>query len=314
MPNITPTSGPQKSAAASQEPLPLTLKRALADALVLDHPDAPWRPPEQLPPAVDLRRGVAVLEGQLRPVDKKHAAYCLSKLDAAFNLHLDDDAVEMKLGIWLEACAGVPNDLWSAGILDLIRSWKRDDHYGRTPEPADFLGVVKDRIERRQRDLQRTQAMLRQATQGSAKPFVADPRHVVLLTLLKWQERPGSIAFNVLNAAKTRRDLAALAEVERMAASTEDRPVAPWAAEDYLAGIAVAATAVAPVTSPPPAQQQRSPEREAMIRATRAAAAELTRVGFPIDPWQAGEPVYQHDEEPPPPDAILEAEHGDATA
>lgn len=78
--------------------------------------------------------------------------------------------------------------------------------------------------------------------------------------------------------------------------------------------IAVAATAVAPVTSPPPAQQQRSPEREAMIRATRAAAAELTRVGFPIDPWQAGEPVYQHDEEPPPPDAILEAEHGDATA
>jgi hypothetical protein len=66
--------------AQSSQALPASLKQALADPFAWgNHPDVPWRLPETLPPAADIRRGVEILEGQLRPVDRKHAAYCLAE-------------------------------------------------------------------------------------------------------------------------------------------------------------------------------------------------------------------------------------------
>ena len=39
---------------------------------MLDHPDAPWQPPEVLPPVQDLRFGLSLLERQTAGVDRKH--------------------------------------------------------------------------------------------------------------------------------------------------------------------------------------------------------------------------------------------------
>lgn len=149
--------------------MPASLKRALADALVLDHPDAPWRPPEQLPPSADLRRGVAILEQQLAGVDRKHAAWCIGKLASGFNERLTRDEASLRVEVWLEACGDLPADLWSAATVDLLRSWKRDDHFGRVPEPSDFRGAVQDRLARRALDLQRAKAMLAKANAPERK-------------------------------------------------------------------------------------------------------------------------------------------------
>jgi hypothetical protein len=141
--------------------LPASLRQALADALVLDHPDAPWQPPAVLPPAVDLRAGIAILEAQTRPVDRRHAAHCIAKLLSGFNERLTKEEAELRLEVWLEACGHVPNDLWSSATIELLQGWQRDKHYGRVPEASDLLAAVKARLDRRLRDLERCRIMLR---------------------------------------------------------------------------------------------------------------------------------------------------------
>lgn len=214
--------------------MPLSLRQALADALVLDHPDAPWQPPEALPHPADLRRGVALLEEQLRRADKKHAAYCLAKLYAGFNERLTAGEIDAKVDIWIEVCAAIPNDLWADGVMELLRSWRRDAHFGRIPEPADLLDIVKVRLDKRLLDLKRTKAMLARANEPAADQAP-----------VKWLS-PNAQAKRLREVLEEQRNrdgltdaerLHVMAHTERSLAMYEKRLMSPWAEEFFQARI-----------------------------------------------------------------------------
>lgn len=195
---------------------------------MLDHPDAPWQPPVELPHAADLRRGVTVLEGQLRRSDKKHAAYCLSKLFAGFNEKLTAGEIDSRVDVWWETCSGVPGDLWAAGVMELLRTWRRDAHYGRLPDPADLLDVVKARLEKRQTDLQRTQAMLRRAN-AEAAPKEDAPRREAPIPRLKRILAEQRDDMTVSDADR----LFNMSNTERALAFAERRLMADWAQQFF---------------------------------------------------------------------------------
>lgn len=146
--------------------MPASLKRALADSFALGHPDIPWQLPADLPSARDLRDGLRTLEGQLLPVDRKHASFCLAKLASGFNERLTREEAAIRLEVWLEACGDIPADLWSTATVDLLRSWRRDDHFGRVPEAADLRKAVQDKLDLRSRQIARCKAMLAKAGDG----------------------------------------------------------------------------------------------------------------------------------------------------
>lgn len=103
------------------------------------------------------------------------------------------------------------------------------------------------------------------AVSGQGKPaaqdFVREPAHVRLLTTLKWQELQGSRLYNPDKAAKTRRELAKLAEDERVAAVEDGRPVEDWATVAYDADL-------------PPAPDEPEPlEPSARVGTFKSAAA-----------------------------------------
>lgn len=187
----------------------------------------------ELPHPADLRRGVALLEQQLQRVDKKHAAYCLAKLYAGYNERMTAGEIAAKVDIWVEVCAEIPNDLWAAGVMDLLRTWRRDDHFGRIPEPADLLDIVKGRLEKRQINLQRTKAMLAQANapvqdqqQDVATKWLGPKAKVKQLRAILEQQRnapdvPGED--RLFNMANTERSLALY----------ERRPMEPWAEQFF---------------------------------------------------------------------------------
>lgn len=196
---------------------------------MLDHPDAPWRPPERLPPTPDLRRGVALLEQQLGRCDRKHAAFCVGKLVSAFNERLTKDEASLRVEVWLEACGDIPADLWSAATIDLLRSWKRDEHYGRTPEPSDFRAAVEERLARRSTDLQRARSMLASAnaaaTRAAEPELPARAKAPTFAEILEEQRnRPGITDEQRLHV---------MAHTERSRAYTERTPMAGWAWEYF---------------------------------------------------------------------------------
>ena len=210
----------------SAQALPASLRAALADALVLGHPDAPWQPPAALPHPSDLRRGIGIIEAQLHPVDRKHAAFCLAKLASGFNERLTKEEAHLRLEVWLETCGDIPTDLWSSATVDLLRSWKRDDHYGRVPEAADLRARAQDQMARRSIELQRCKAMLR-ATENPADKPGAGPIHVPERVRLKrirdeWLSRTEH-PYYLTNAANT----------ERCLALEEKRPMERWAREHF---------------------------------------------------------------------------------
>jgi hypothetical protein len=146
--------------------------------------------------------------------------------------------------------------------------------------------------------------------------FVEDPPHIKLLTGLKWQEKPGSPLYNHAKAAKSRRDLDALAKVERDASTSEGRECAEWASVDYLAGIS---EAVAPTAEPQPKPPVHPSERsravsvgdvaQAVAERARPNDGEMDATPSHVEPWRAGDQVYRRPpEEPPPHDAVPEAE------
>lgn len=91
-----------------------------------------------------------------------------------------------------------------------------------------------------------------------------EPAHVRLLTTLKWQEKPGSNLYSVDKASKTRRELAKLAEDERVKAVEEGRPVEEWATLDYAAGLPAA---------PPEPEPLEPSARVGTFKSAGAAAA-----------------------------------------
>lgn len=151
--------------------MPPSLKQALADPFAFgNHPDVPWRLPEKLPPFPDLQAGVRILEGQLQRVDRKHAAFCLSKLLVGFNERKTGDEVRMLLEVWIEACGDLPADLWSTGTLGLLQTHK----FGM-PKPVHLREQVADRFNERATNLRRAQEMLGVAREGpkAGAPWVS---------------------------------------------------------------------------------------------------------------------------------------------
>lgn len=123
-------------------------------------------------------------------------------------------------------------------------------------------------LEKRQREAWRVDKLIEYSAtpaRPAAPAFKQDPAHVRLLTLLKWQEMVGSRLYSTDKAAKTRRELARLAEDERVAAVEQDRPVEEWATADYTAGLPPEPEAPAPLEPSP---------RVGTFKSAGAAAAE----------------------------------------
>ena len=175
----------------------------------------------------DLRFGLSLLERQTAGVDRKHAAYCVGKLVSGFNERMTKDEGALRTEVWMEACGDIPADLWSAATVDLLRGWRRDDHYGRVPEPSDFRAAVQTRLARRLTDLQRCRAMLAKVN-APTEPKSAGPIRVpepVRLQRILEQQRIADVpdADRAFNMANTER---ALAFIER-------RPMVLWAQQFF---------------------------------------------------------------------------------
>jgi hypothetical protein len=237
--------------AQSSQALPASLKQALADPFAWgNHPDVPWRLPETLPPAADIRRGVEILEGQLRPVDRKHAAYCLSKLLVGFNERKTADESKLLLEVWLETNGDLPNDLWSTATVELLRSWQRDKHYGRIPEASDLRACAEREICDRKTRLRRAQEMLEVVTEKpKAATFVREPEDVRLRTMRDSLKRIGKLP----RAAVYERELAVL----------EGREPETWVFQHH----AEQPQAVQETTTSAPPLPQSAGTKAAMLRA-----------------------------------------------
>lgn len=202
--------------------MPASLKQVLADPFAFgDHPDVQWSVPEKLPPTQDLALGISILEAQLQRVDRKHAAFCIGKILVGFNERKTADEAKLLLEVWLEACGDLPNDLWSAGVLELLQSHK----FGM-PKPVHLREAVAGRLTDRTTKLRRVRAMLAKAGQGEerfvngmrvdpAKPFQRDPEDV----------RDRTLRDSLLRIGKTDR----AAAYERSIAVREGREPEDWA-------------------------------------------------------------------------------------
>ncbi|CAB4167502.1 hypothetical protein UFOVP860_24 [uncultured Caudovirales phage] len=192
--------------------MPASLKQVLADPFAFgDHPDVQWRVPEKLPPTQDLALGINILEAQLQRVDRKHAAFCLSKILVGFNERKTGDEAKLLLEVWLEANGDLPNDLWSAGVLELLQTHK----FGM-PKPVHLREAVAARLTERTTKLTRARAMLAKAGQAE-KPqeFVKDRQDV----------RDRTLRDSLLRIGKTDR----AAAYERSIAVREGREPEDWA-------------------------------------------------------------------------------------
>lgn len=169
--------------------LPHSVERALADALSLDGTDVAWDPKDrELPTVTDLRQSIEILT--VPPADPKHMAWCLAKLQIAFESHLprpSDETTKRRIAVWAETNADLGNDLWSEATMHCLQNAK----YGM-PKPPDFRRAVVEKFTVRQRRLDRCRRMM--ALHGDAfdarrgaKPaaFQPEPEEVRLRASIK---------------------------------------------------------------------------------------------------------------------------------
>jgi len=175
-------------------------------------------------------------------------------------------------------------------------------------------------LERRQREARRVDWLIElQARPVKPTPpaFKEEPLHVRLLSMLSWQERLGSQLYNLDKAAKTRRELAVLAEDERIAAVNDHRAVEEWATFDYAAGLPPAPPEPEPL-DPPTRVGTFASAGIAAASATVASAAALRRA-MARQHRSQGRDVYadQLDQQadalaPRPPDVVTDIPEGGA--
>ena len=303
MSSLATASAP--TAVASQRALPASLKQVLADPFAFgDHPDTPWSVPEKLPPTTDLALGINILEAQLQRVDRKHAAFCLSKILVGFNERKTGDEAKLLLEVWLEANGDLPNDLWSAGVLELLQTHK----FGM-PKPVHLREAVAARLTERTTKLARTRAMLAKAGQGEerfvngirvdpAKPFQREPQ----------DQRERTLRDSLLRIGKTDR----AAAYERSIAVREGREPEDWARAAVVHR--PSATVEPPVYRaivPRPdsaAALKRSLARQHRAQGRTAYAEQLERDADALSPrGQTDEPPRRHADAPTDYEATPEA-------
>jgi hypothetical protein len=216
MPNAIVTTA---KIAPSPQPLPVSLRQALADPFAFgDHADLPRKLPDKLPPTDDLRRGIGMLQAQLQPVDRNHAMQCLSKLVVGFNERRTADESKLLLEVWLEANGDLPADLWSAGTRELLRAHK----FGM-PKPVHLREAVEAQFRERNTALRRAQEMLDVANEKpKAQGFVPEPRNIRLRSMRDSFVKVGKVH----KAACYERELAGIEgrEVEDWARDPQPEP------------------------------------------------------------------------------------------
>jgi hypothetical protein len=206
------------------QPLPASVRSWLADAQAGEHPDVAGLPlPRVTPMAADFRRSVATLEAQLQPADYDHVVFCVAKLISGFNERLTKEEAKARARLWQEIISDVPKDLWSAGTIELLRSWRRDDHYGRSPDASDLRACIEAKLSQRMDDLKRCRAGLAQANapeQAIDVPIREKP--AARLKRIMGEQRVKAYA----DETHRYHDMA---NTERALAFEEKRPMADWA-------------------------------------------------------------------------------------
>lgn len=208
------------------------MRTYLADLAAAQHPDVVGglQLAGAVPPSADLSRGVAVLEQQMRGVERNHVLYCVAKLITGFNERLDKETTNARCSVWFESCGDLPTDLWSAATIELLQSWERDKHFGRVPEPSDLRAIVHDRLARRSVDLNRLKQALARANAESDPPeSKGSPIRVRPVDRLK------QILREQLEAPDDGDRLWRAAQTERSLSLMEKRRMEPWAADYWAA-------------------------------------------------------------------------------
>lgn len=229
--------------------------------------------PPRLPAVSELQTAMQILT--IAPATKQHVSWCLGKVALAFEgKKLDAETTKARAEVWMEACGDIGDALWSKATLLLIRTWRRDDHYGRSPEPADLRAAVKADLDDNAKKLQRCRSMLeahgerfvsgiRIDTKAPAAFKTEDERTTLEGDIRRWRQNSTSFLAGMLK----RRAIAA----ERRLAELDGRDIADWARDEDQ-----------PIVPPPPKPR------------TDAKAGTFTNA------WHAGEPVYQPQDPPPP--------------
>lgn len=131
-----------------------SLRRSLADTFSLGDAPTTWEPPAALPERTTLRGAVVELERSLRPATPAHVQWCVGKLMVMPARGGDFTKAAMQTDNFIDACGHFPDDLWSAGTLELLQT--------KTfrPSPAELFAVISAKYDQRRRMLDRAKWML----------------------------------------------------------------------------------------------------------------------------------------------------------
>ncbi len=131
-----------------------SLRRSLADPFSLGDQPVAWELPAALPERTTLRGGIAELERSLKAATPSHMQWCVGKLFVLPTRAGDATKAAMQTDNFIDACGHFPDDLWTAGTLELLQT--------KTfrPSPAELFELINGRFTERQRMLQRAQLML----------------------------------------------------------------------------------------------------------------------------------------------------------
>ncbi len=279
--------------------MPHSVERALADALSLDGTDVAWDAKDrELPTVTDLRHSIEILT--VPPADPKHMAWCLAKLQIAFESHLprpSDETTKRRIAVWAETNADLGNDLWSEATMHCLQNAK----YGM-PKPPDFRRAVLEKFTARQRRLDRCRRMM--ALHGEAfdakrgaKPaaFTPEPEEVRLRASIKRFHDCGVGSF--LRPMLQRSAIAA----EKRLADIEGREPGDWTR--HAPSTAADAPKAPDVELPKPSPKMQAALNRALARRHReqgreGLAAMLEREADGLAPEHVEEPLGdQHAEE-----------------
>ena len=121
----------------------------LADPFHLGDEIPRWEPPAALPRPETIRPAIVALERALHPGTPRHMQWCVGKLIVLPSRGSGITTAAMQADNFIDACGHFPDDLWSAGTLELLQT--------KTfrPSPAELFATISARYDQRKRMLER---------------------------------------------------------------------------------------------------------------------------------------------------------------